>query len=242
MYRYYYGFDWTYFVLVLPCVILSLWASYNVNSTFKKYAKQFSMRNITGAEAAQRVLYANGVRGVRIERISGNLTDHYDPRGNVIRLSDSVYSSTSTAAIGVACHEAGHAVQYAMDYAPIKLRAAVIPATNFGSKLAFPLIMVGCLLSSLGQFSNMIIYLGIACFGLSVIFQLLTLPVELDASHRAMVAIEQAGLLTAEEQRGAKKTLRAAAMTYVAATATALAQILRLILIYGNRGNNRRRY
>ena len=127
MYPMYYGFDWTYVVLVLPCVLLSLWASANVNSTFKKYAKQYSCRGLTGAEAAQRVLYANGIRDVQITRISGNLTDHYDPRDNVIRLSDSVYGSTSTAAIGVACHEAGHAVQYAQDYAPIKLRAAIIP-------------------------------------------------------------------------------------------------------------------
>lgn len=126
-YGYYYGFDWTYLYLVLPCVLLSLWASHNVNSTFKKYSQQFSVRRLTGAEAAQRVLSANGVHGVRIERVSGNLTDHFDPKTNVIRLSDSVYNNTSTAAIGVACHEAGHAVQYAHDYAPIKLRAAIIP-------------------------------------------------------------------------------------------------------------------
>ena len=122
---YYYGFDWTYVVLVLPCLLLSLWASANVNSTFKKYSSQFSRRHLTGAEAAQRVLYAHGVRDVRIERVSGNLTDHYDPRANVIRLSDEVYGSTSTAAIGVACHEAGHAVQYAQEYAPIKLRSGL---------------------------------------------------------------------------------------------------------------------
>ena len=131
-YPYYYGFDWTYVVLVLPCILLSLWASSNVNSTFKRYAKQFSSRRITGADAARRVLAANGVHGVRIDRVSGNLTDHFDPKTNVIRLSDSVYDSTSTAAIGVACHEAGHAVQYAESYAPIKLRAAIIPITNFG--------------------------------------------------------------------------------------------------------------
>ena len=130
---YYYGFDWTYVVLVLPCLILSMWASANVNSTFKKYSGQLSSRRITGAEAAQRVLMANGVQGVKIQRISGNLTDHYDPRTNVIRLSDNVYDNTSTSAIGVACHEAGHAVQYAQSYAPIKLRAAVIPVTNLGS-------------------------------------------------------------------------------------------------------------
>ena len=234
-YSYYYGFDWTYIVLVLPCILLSLWASSNVNSTFKKYSSQHSRRGITGAEAAQRVLSANGVRGVRIERVGGNLTDHYDPKTNVIRLSDSVYSNTSTAAIGVACHEAGHAVQYAQDYAPIKLRAAIIPITNFGSKIAMPLILAGILFSAFGMFSDTLVYLGIACFGFSLVFQLVTLPVEFNASRRAMQAIESGNLLTEEEQRGAKKTLQAAALTYVAATAVALAQLLRLIAIFGGR-------
>ncbi len=234
-YPYYYSFDWTYLVFVLPCILLSLWASANVSSTFKRYSRQMSIRRITGAEAAQRVLSANGVRGVRIDRVSGNLTDHYDPKTNVIRLSDSVYSSTSTAAIGVACHEAGHAVQYAESYAPIKLRAAIIPVTNFGSKLAMPLILLGILFSSMGEFSTTLVYLGIAAFGLSLVFQLVTLPVEFNASRRAMAAIEESGILTEEEQRGAKKTLSAAALTYVAATATALAQLLRLILLFGGR-------
>ena len=235
-YYYGYGFDWTYVVLVLPCLILSLWASSNVNSTFKKYSKQFSRRGITGADAARRVLTANGVSGVRIDRVGGNLTDHYDPRTNVIRLSDSVYSSTSTAAIGVACHEAGHAVHYAQDYAPIKLRAAIIPVTNFGSKLAMPLILLGLLFTAFG---DTLIYLGIACFGLSLVFQLVTLPVEFNASRRALQAIEDGNLLTEEEQRGAKKTLTAAALTYVAATAVALAQLLRLIALFGGRGRRR---
>lgn len=232
---YYYGFDWTYIVLVLPCIILSMWASSNVNSTFKKYSSQYSYRRITGADAAQRVLAANGVRGVRIERVAGNLTDHYDPRTNVIRLSDSVYSSTSTAAIGVACHEAGHAVQYAQNYAPIKLRAAIIPLTNFGSKIAMPLILMGIVFTFLGEFSTVLVYLGIAAFGLSLVFQLVTLPVEFNASNRAMRAIESTGILSEEEQRGARKTLKAAALTYVAATAVALAQLVRLIAIFGNR-------
>ena len=237
-YPFYYGFDWTYVVLVLPCIILSLWASANVNSTFKKYAKQFSTRRLTGAEAAQRVLSANGVRGVRIDRVSGNLTDHFDPKTNVIRLSDSVYDSTSTAAIGVACHEAGHAVQYAEDYAPIKLRAAIIPITNFGSKIAMPLILLGIVCTFLGEFSTTLVYLGIAAFGMSLVFQLVTLPVEFNASRRAMAAIESANILTEEEQRGARKTLTAAAMTYVAATAVALAQLLRLIVVFGGRRRN----
>ena len=239
-YGYYYGFDWTYIVLVLPCLIFAMIASSGVKSTFQKYSRQLSVRGISGAEAAQRVLAANGVQGVRIERVSGSLTDHYDPKANVIRLSDSVYGSTSTAAIGVACHEAGHAVQYAMGYAPIKVRAAIIPLTNFGSKLAMPLILLGILLSSLGELSYFFIYLGIAAFGLSFLFQLVTLPVEFNASRRAMQAIASANILTEEEQTGARKTLRAAAMTYVAATATALAQLLRLILLYGNRGRRRR--
>ena len=235
MYPYYYGFDWTYIVLVLPCILLSLWASSNVNSTFKKYASQYSSRRLTGAEAAQRVLSANGVRGVRIDRVSGNLTDHYDPKTNVIRLSDSVYSSTSTAAIGVACHEAGHAVQYAENYGPIKIRAAIIPLTNFGSKIAMPLILAGILMTFLGSFSDTLVYLGIAAFGMSLVFQIVTLPVEFNASRRAMQAIESSNILTEDEQRGARKTLRAAALTYVAATAVALAQLLRLILLFGNR-------
>ena len=231
-------FDWTYLILVMPFVLLSLWASSNVNSTFKKYANQYSMRRITGAQAAQRVLSANGVSGVRIERVKGNLTDHYDPKANVIRLSDSVYDATSTAAIGVACHEAGHAVQYAHNYAPIKLRAAIVPITNIGSRLAMPLILLGLVLTFLENYSYMFVYAGIACFGLSVVFQLVTLPVEFNASRRAMVAIEETGLLTSEEQKGARKTLTAAALTYVAATAVALAQLLRLLILFGGRRRN----
>ncbi|MBQ8360133.1 MAG: zinc metallopeptidase [Oscillospiraceae bacterium] len=231
----YYGFDWTYLVLVLPCIILSLWASSSVKSTFSRYSTQYSVRRITGADAAQRVLHSNGVHNVRIERIAGELTDHFDPKTNVIRLSDGVYDSTSTAAIGVACHEAGHAVQYAQNYAPIKLRAAIIPITNFGSKLAMPLILLGIVLSFLGNFSYTLVYLGIACFGLSLVFQLVTLPVEFNASRRAIRAISDAGILSQQELVGAKKTLKAAAMTYVAATAVALAQLLRLIVLFGGR-------
>ena len=196
---YYYGIDMTYVVLVLPFVLLSLWASGNVNRTFRKYSRQHSVRRLTGAEAAQRVLMANGVSGVRIERIGGNLTDHFDPRTNVIRLSDDVYGNTSTAAIGVACHEAG------------------------------------ILFSFLGRFSDVLIYMGLAAFAMSLVFQLVPLPVEFNASHRAMQAIAQTNLLTEEEQKGARKTLTAAAMTYVAATAVALTQLLRLILLFGNR-------
>jgi Zn-dependent membrane protease YugP len=235
MYYGYYGFDWTYLVLVLPCILLSLWASSSVKSTFRRYSTQYSTRRITGADAAAKVLRNNGVQNVRIERISGNLTDHFDPKTNVIRLSDSVYDSTSTAAIGVACHEAGHAVQYATHYAPIKLRAAIIPVTNFGSKLAMPLILIGILLSFAGNLSYTLVYLGIACFSLSLIFQLITLPVEFNASRRAIRAIEDAGILSAQELVGARKTLKSAAMTYVAATAVSLTQLLRLIVLFGGR-------
>ena len=237
-YNPYYGFDWTYIVLVLPCLILSLWASASVKSTFRRFSKQYSQRGITGADAAARVLRNNGISNVRIEHVSGDLTDHFDPKSNVIRLSDGVYGSTSTAAIGVACHEAGHAVQYAKHYAPIKLRAAIIPLTNFGSKLAMPLILLGIVLSFLGNFSVLLVYLGIACFALSLVFQLITLPVEFNASRRAIRAIQEAEILTASELHGAKKTLKAAAMTYLAATAVAFAQLLRLIILFGGRRRN----
>lgn len=231
---YYYGFDWTYVYIVLPCLLLAMIASAKVNSTFKRYSKQISARGITGREAAMRVLQANGVTNVSIERVAGNLTDHYDPKSNVIRLSASVYDSASTAAIGVACHEAGHAVQYAENYAPIKLRAAIIPVTNIGSKLALPLILLGVLFGS----SYTLIYLGIGMFALSLVFQLVTLPVEFNASRRAIEAIENTEILTDNELKGARKTLTAAAMTYVAAVAVSAAQLLRLILLFGGRRRN----
>ena len=235
----YYYYNSTGLLPVLICAVFALWASHNVNSTFKKYAKQFSSRGITGAQAAQRVLSANGVYGVKIVKVAGNLTDHFDPQQNVIRLSDGVYDSTSTAAIGVACHEAGHAVQYAVGYAPIKLRAAIIPVTNFGTKIAWPLMLLGIVLSGLSYVFYNLVYVGIACFGLSLVFQLITLPVEFNASRRAMTAIREGNILTDEELVGARKTLTAAALTYVAAVATTLVQLLRLIAIYGNK---RKRY
>ena len=232
---YYYGYDWTYIVLVLPFIILSLLASASVKSTFKKYSSQFSRRGLTGAQAADQVLRANGVYNVRIERIPGDLTDHFDPKTNVIRLSDSVCDSSSVAAIGVACHEAGHAVQYAQGYGPIQLRAAIIPITNIGSKLAMPLILLGLLLEFLGGISNFFAAAGVICFSFSLIFQLITLPVEFNASHRAITAISQSGILFDDEISGAKKTLRAAAMTYVAALAVSLMQLLRLLIIVNRR-------
>ncbi len=235
---FFYGFDWTYLVIVLPCLLLSLWASARVNNTFKKYGNQISSKHITGSEAAKRVLLSHGITNVRIERTSGNLTDHFDPKANVIRLSDSVYNSASTAAIGVACHEAGHAVQYAQEYFPIKIRTAIIPITNIGSRLAMPLILLGVLFSALGKASYTFIYLGIAAFSLSLIFQLITLPVEFNASRRAISVIADSDMLNSQELIGAKKTLQAAALTYVAAVAISAAQLLRLILLFGGRRRN----
>lgn len=231
-------FDMTYLYMVLPAVILAIWASARVKSTFKKYSKQLSASNISGAEAAQRVLNLNGLANTRIERIAGNLTDHYDPKDNVIRLSSPVYDSTSTAAIGVACHEAGHALQYAQNYAPIKLRAAIIPATNIGSKLAIPLVILGIILSYYAQSFITIAYIGIVFFAACVFFQLVTLPVEFNASRRALLSIEGQGMLSAEELKGSRKVLSAAALTYVAALAVSLAQLLRLLLLVsGSRRN-----
>ena len=230
--------DWTYVILVLPAVLLSMLASANVNGTFNKFSKLSSARRISGAEAAERVLRANGVHDVRIEHIAGNLSDHFDPKTNVIRLSDSVFNNTSIAAVGVACHEAGHAVQYAENYGPVKLRTAIVPVTSFGSKLCVPLILAGLLLSSYAPQLFALVYVGIACFGLSTVFQLITLPVEFNASNRAMKAIAQSDILDEEEMQGAKKVLRAAALTYVAALAVSLTQLLRFILLYGGRRRN----
>lgn len=230
------GFDWYYLVLVVPAMLLALWAQFKVNSTFRRYAQVPSLRQLTGAQAAETVLRQNGVTGVRIERISGNLTDHYDPRQNVIRLSDGVYGSTSCSAIGVAAHEAGHAVQYAQEYTPIKVRQAIIPVTRIGSMMSWPLLIIGLVLSS-----GILIDIGLLLFSAVTLFQLVTLPVEFNASSRALKALEEGHLLTDEELVGAKRTLSAAAMTYVAALAVSLAQLLRLILLFGNRGSNRRR-
>ncbi len=242
---YFYGFDFSYLLLVLPALLLSLWAGNRVNSTFRKYSRHSTSRGMTGAQAAHEVLRSNGVFNVRIERVSGNLTDHYDPRDNVIRLSDSVYDQSSPAAIGVAAHEAGHAVQYATNYAPIKLRSAIVNITNIASKLSMPLIIISLLLMSveiLLPFQELLYYvaiLGVFAFGLSVVFQLITLPTEYNASRRALRAIEDTRILTAEEQKAAKKVLSAAALTYVAALAVSLAQFLRLFLMVTGRRRRR---
>lgn len=233
-----YYVDWTYIVLVLPAILLSLIASARVNGTFKKYGNVRNLRGMTGYDAARRVLDAHGLYHVQIERISGELTDHYDPKRQVIRLSESVYNAPTPAAVGVAAHEAGHAVQHAENYGPLVLRTTIVKATNIGSRLAVPLILLGIFLAGLGSQFIYIAYAGVACFLLCVIFQLVTLPTEFNASRRAVAAIEGCGLLTEQELAGAKKVLRAAAMTYVAALAVSVAQFLRLLLIVGN---NRKR-
>ena len=225
-------YDWTWFIFMIPCLILSLVCSANVKSTFSKYSKVPNSRLLTGARAAEEVLRANGVTGVVIEHVSGNLTDHFDPRSNTIRLSDSVYAATSVAAVGVACHEAGHAVQHAQGYFPNKLRSAILPVANIGSKLSWILIIIGLLLPV--QY-NFVVTIGIILYAAAVLFTVVTLPVEFNASSRALKTIKANHLLTEQEYPGASKTLRAAAMTYVASAATAIMQLLRLILIAGNR-------
>ena len=224
----YYGIDIYYIALVVPCIIFAFWAQARVKSTFNRYEQVLNRRGLTGAQAAEAVLRQNGVTGVRIEWVAGKLNDHFDPRTNTIRLSNAVYASTSVASIGVAAHEAGHAVQYAVGYFPIRLRAAIIPVTQFGSAAAFPLIILGLFMNS-----GILIDIGIWAFALSTVFQLVTLPVEINASNRALAAIEQGGLLTGDEYPMAKKTLTAAAMTYVAALATAVLNLVRLLLIRG---------
>ena len=230
--------DFKYIILLLVATVFSVWASIKVNTTFKKYSSVRPASGITGAEAACRVLDANGLYNVRIERIPGNLTDHFDPRSNVIRLSESVYGASSASAIGVAAHEAGHAVQYANGYVPLTLRNAIIPVTNIGSRLAMPLILLGILFASAGTQFIYIAYIGVACFALSTLFQLLTLPTEFNASRRALDSIESSGLLRGEELSAAGKVLSAAALTYVAALAVSLLQLLRLLSIVNSNRRN----
>ena len=223
----YFYYDWT-FILLIPAIIFVTWAQINVSSTYKKYSKIKTSRAITGHDAARAILDANGLSYVRIEPIKGELTDHFDPRDNVIRLSEVVYSNASAAAVGVAAHEAGHAVQHAEGYLPMKIRAAIIPATNFGSQAAIPLVLLGVILSV-----PALAFLGVILFSLSTVFQLVTLPVEFNASSRALAALEGSGRLEDEELGAAKKVLRAAALTYVGALAMSLLNLLRVILIAG---------
>ncbi|MBQ9846586.1 MAG: zinc metallopeptidase [Clostridia bacterium] len=224
-------YSYSYLLYMLPGLVLMLYAQFKVKHSFSKYSKVINSRGLTGADAAKEVLRQNGVDGVRIEHVSGNLSDHYDPRTNVIRLSDDVYNSTSVAAVGVAAHEAGHAVQYAKGYGPIKLRAKIIPACNIGSQLGIPLALIGAVIGFMG-----LVYVGLALFGLAVLFQVVTLPVEFNASRRAISAINSTALLTKGEASGAKAVLSAAAMTYVAA----MIQSLLMLLYYVSRFAGRR--
>ena len=227
MFGYYY--DPTY-ILVLIGALLSLWASARVNSTYNRYAKVYSRSGLTGAEAAQQILKNAGIYGVRVEHVSGNLTDHYDPKAKVLRLSDSVYGSRSVAAVGVAAHECGHAIQHNVNYAPLNIRSAIVPVANIGSSLSWPIFLLGLILSIPALTTA-----GIVLFSLAVLFQLVTLPVEFNASSRALKMLESTGILSHEENAGAKKVLTAAALTYVAALASSILQLLRLIILSGGR-------
>ena len=229
-YGYGYYFDPTY-ILVLIGAILSLAASAKVNSTYSKYSRVRSMTGMTGAQAAERILRQAGINDVRIEHVRGNLTDHYDPSAKVVRLSDATYSSPSVAAVGVAAHECGHVLQHYQGYAPLKLRTALVPAANIGSKLGMPMIIIGILLGA----NSTLVNIGIWVFSLAVLFQLVTLPVEFNASNRAVRIIDQQGILAGEEVHHCRKVLNAAALTYVAAAAAYILQLLRLVLLFGGR-------
>lgn len=229
---FFYYYDPTY-ILVLVGVVLCLIASARVKTTFNKYSKIRNMRGMTGAEAAEQVLRGAGIFDVKVEHIAGNLTDHYDPRSKVLRLSDSVYGSTSVAAVGVAAHECGHAIQHARGYAPLKFRSTLVPIANFGSQIAWPLVLVGLLINS--EASWILIQIGIIAFSLAVLFQIVTLPVEFNASNRAIRILADTGMMQGDEIRSAKKVLSAAALTYVASAASAILQLLRLVLLTGGR-------
>lgn len=235
--------DWTLIVL-LPAMIFTIITQFSVKSTFDRFDKVQTVRRISGAEAARRILDRNGLYHIKVERVQGHLTDHFDPRTNVIRLSDATYDSTSVAALGVAAHEAGHAVQHATGYLPIRVRSAIIPITQFGSRLAMPIFLIGFLLTSLAYVDSyvggIIMLFGIALFSLSAIFQLVTLPTEFNASSRALKTLEETEILQGEELVGARRVLSAAAMTYVAALATSLAYILRFLLIASSASGRRR--
>ncbi|WP_297198726.1 zinc metallopeptidase [uncultured Flavonifractor sp.] len=223
-------FDPYYWIILMPAFLIALLAQLNVSSTFNRYSRVASRRGLTGAQAAEEVLRAHGVYGVRVTRVSGKLTDHYDPRTNTIRLSDAVYGSTSIASVGVAAHEAGHAVQYAQEYGPIKVRGAIIPVCNFSSQISILLIILG-----FAMYSRPLFAVGVVLFAVATVFQVVTLPVEFDASRRAIRSLRETHLLDAQELQGAKKVLGAAAMTYVAALLVSIAQLLRYVLAFNSR-------
>lgn len=234
MYGGYYGWYWdpTYFLVVIGAIICLL-ASAKVNTTFKRFNKVRSASGMTGAQAAERMLQMSGIYDVKVQHISGNLTDNYNPGNKTLNLSDSVYGSSSVAAIGVAAHECGHAIQHQKEYVPLKLRSAIVPVANIGSTLAWPLIIIGLLFNS--TTGSMLITVGIWAFSLAVLFQLVTLPVEFNASARAVNFLDSTGMLSHEELKGTKKVLKAAAFTYVASAAAAILQLLRLVLLFGGR-------
>lgn len=230
-YGYYYRYWDPTYILVIIGVIISLWASAKVKTTYSKYSRVRSMSGLTGAQAAERILHSAGLYDVRIEHISGDLTDHYDPKNRVLRLSDTVYGSASVAAVGVAAHECGHAVQDQKDYAPLRIRNSLVPVANFGTMAAWPIIIIGLIFGS----SHFLVNLGILLFSLGVLFQLVTLPVEFDAYSRAIQILGNTGILYGDEIRQTRKVLNAAAMTYVAAAAASILSLLRLILLFGGR-------
>ena len=230
---FFYYYDPTY-ILVLIGAVLSLWASATVKSTYNKYSRVYSDSGLTGAQAAAQILRQAGIYDVRIEHVSGNLTDHYDPKARVLRLSDSVYGSNSVAAIGVAAHECGHAIQDQEDYVPLRFRSAFVPVANLGTQVAFPILLLGVFLGS----SHFLIQVGLLCFFFGVLFQLITLPVEFNASGRAVRILRETGMMSDDELSKTKKVLSAAAMTYVAAAAASILSMLRLIILFG--GNRRR--
>ncbi len=229
---FYMYFDPTYYLVLIGAVICLL-ASARVNSTFKKYSKMRTLQGMTGAQAAEQVLRGAGIFDVRVEHVSGNLTDHYDPKNKVLRLSDSVYGQATVAAVGVAAHECGHAIQHAKGYAPLRFRTALVPVANIGSTLAWPLILIGLLFNS--RSSYLFIEIGILAFSAAVLFQLVTLPVEFNASNRAIRILADTGMMYGEEIKAAKKVLGAAALTYVASAASSILQLLRLVLLTGGR-------
>jgi len=230
---YYYYYDFTY-ILVIIGMVLCIGASIRVNSVMKRYSKVVNSTGLTGAEAARRILNNEGLYNVQIECLNSDSGDHYDPRTDTVRLSYSNFNQATVTAVGVAAHECGHAIQHAKGYSPLNFRTALVPVVNIGSRLGMPIILLGMILS----WNNVLIQIGIWAFSLSVLFQLVTLPVEYNASARAIAKIDQYGLMSVEENKGCKKVLSAAAMTYVAAAASSVLQLLRLILIFG--GNRRR--
>ena len=232
---FYYYFDWTY-ILVLIGVVICMMASGRVNSVFSRYSRMRSHSGMTGREAAERILRRNGIYDVRVIHIPGNLTDHYNPGNKTLELSDTVYNSSSVAAVGVAAHECGHAVQHSVGYAPLTIRGALVPVANFGSAISWPLILIGLLIN--GQMSALLINLGILLFSAAVLFQIVTLPVEFNASGRAVKALESSGMLYPDEISAVKKVLGAAALTYVAGAASMILQLLRLMIIGGRKNND----